>query len=139
MSVGEFAVHFSYRTTESSTPTCTIFSSLAEAEHFSAEEISRHPDLRCRIYDHQGFVGAPIREISGPKFKSNLGLSHRYLWSLGGTSLALGIVLFLVDWTNGFRYGWPGFIGARLLIFGTLLVVIELLLLLPKRSSQAPS
>jgi hypothetical protein len=48
-------------------------------------------------------------------------------------------VLFLVDWAHDFRYGWPGFIGARLLIFGTLLVVIELLLLLPKRTSQASS
>lgn len=137
---GEFAVHFSYRRSPATTtPTCVVFASLSEAEAFAAEEISKHPDLRCRIYDHQGFVGAPLHEFAGPHFKSNLGLSSLYLRRLGGSLLLIGIILFLADWVNGFRFGWPGFIGARLLIFGTLLVMIELLFLLQTRYAKRPS
>jgi hypothetical protein len=112
MSPGDFAVH------TSGSSVCAIFPSLPEAEAFAAAEVAAAPTLRCRIYDHQGFIGEPLREVIGPNFRGGTGLSPRYLRILGLTLLLSGIVLFATDWLNGFRFGWPGFIGARLLIFG---------------------
>lgn len=121
MSPGEFAVH------TSNISTCAIFPTLPAAEAFAAEQVAAHPDLRCRIYDHQGFIGEPIREFAGTAFRSNTGLSPRYLRILGLTLLIAGIILFTVDWANKFRFGWPGFLGARLLIFGLLVTAFALL------------
>ena len=121
MSPGEFTVHTSGSTT------CAIFPSLPEAETFAATQVSAAPTLRCRIYDHQGFVGAPLREFIGPAFRGDTGLSPRYLRILGLSLLIAGGVLFAVDWLNNYRYGWPGFLGARFLIFGLLVTAIAFL------------
>ena len=121
MSPGEFAVH----TTDSSS--CTIFPSLPEAETFAAAHTASTPTIRCRIYDHQGFIGEPLSEFSGSDFRSNTGLSPRYLRILGVMLLVVGVTLFSIDWLNGFRFGWPGFLGARLLVFGLLVTAFALL------------
>jgi hypothetical protein len=134
MSPGEFAVH------TSNLSTCTVFPSLPEAEAFAAEQVAAAPTTRCRIYDHQGFIGEPLREFAGAGFRSNTGLSPRYLRILGLSMLSTGILLFAFDWANSFRFGWPGFLGARLLIFGLVVTAFALLTRLHEfqRSRSAP-
>jgi hypothetical protein len=121
MSPAEFAVH------TSGSSTCAIFPSLPEAEAFAAQQVADTPTLRCRIYDHQGFIGEPLREFAGAGFRGGTGLSPRYLRILGLTLLLVGVTLFTVDWLASFRFGWPGFIGARLLIFGLVVTAFALL------------
>jgi hypothetical protein len=49
---------------------CTVFSSLAEAEAYAAQQVSLLPAVRCRIYDHHGLGREAIREISGSQYRA---------------------------------------------------------------------
>lgn len=126
---GEYAVHYSLLRNTHAPPRCDVFHSLAAAEAHAAEAVAESPDLRCRIYDHQGFIGAPLREISGVRFRRN-DMSPRLRRWLGSGLLLTGVVLVVVDWQSSFRLSWPALIGSRLLIPGVILLATEALLLL---------
>ena len=98
---GEYAVHFSQQ--QGPTPTCVVCGSLPEAEAYAREQVKGREALRCRVYDHQGFVGAPILEITGTGFKGESDLSPRIRRWTGALLLALGLGLCALDWSTGFR------------------------------------
>ena len=107
-----------------------VCDSLPGAEDYARQQIEQTPTLRCRIYDHQGFVGAPVQEIAGANFKGERDLSPRVRRWLGVLLLGVGLALCALDWSTGFRLSWPALVGSRLLIPGTILVVTEALILL---------
>jgi hypothetical protein len=136
MAPGEFAVH--YAAVQPGPPgTCDIFPSLPEAEVYANAQILLHPDMRCRIYDHHGFVGAPIREICGPDFKDNSELSSRSRRWVGFGCLLLGIGLITIDWLDSFRLVWAYTIGLPLLLPGAVLIFMEALVVLTRRRRAA--
>jgi hypothetical protein len=138
MSPGEYAVHYSSLegSTPGSGPTCTIFGTLAEAEQYAAEQITLHPGLRCRIYDHNGFIGSPIREITGREYKGESDISPRFRRWVGSILFFGGLLLTFVDWRTDFRLSWPGMLGTRMLLPGLVLLVTEaVIIILSKRRS----
>ena len=102
-----------------------IFASLEQAEACARVMTEAHAGLQCRIYDHEGLAKAPVREIRGAQYKGPSEMSQRFRrW--GGAMLVLGGMLLAgIDWRSGFRYGWPGMVGLRLIPPGLLLVMIE--------------
>jgi hypothetical protein len=66
MSPGEYAVHYSSfdSSAPGTGPSCTILGSLAEAEEYARPQVALKPALRCRIYDHEGFVGPPFSKFA---------------------------------------------------------------------------
>lgn len=136
MSADEFAVHYSHR------HTCDIFSSLAEAEAFAAEQIAREPNLRCRIYDHHGLGKAPLKELRGGDFRGDKDFSPKVRLALGLGLFGTGSILFAFDWVNDFRYTWPGVLGSRLVVPGLIVLVTDGIFRLNewhKRYKQIPS
>ena len=137
MEPGEYAVHFA-GPHPGAAGTCAVFSSLPEADGFAAEQVRLHPDIQCRIYDHHGMVGAPIREITGAAYKGNTDMTPRVRRWLGLGLLLGGIGLILLDWVNGFRLVWAYTIGLPLLLPGAVLVVMEVLVIATaKRRARA--
>ncbi len=132
---GEYAVHYSsFDKSLQSSPSCTVFASLADAEQFAKEQTTLDPTLRCRIYDHQGLVGAPVSEIKGAKYVGDSDLSPRFRrW--GGSFLFFGgVILTLIDWAVDFRFGWPAMVGTRMMIPGLVLLFIEAIIILHTKS-----
>src|SRR5215831_8885830 len=79
MTTGEYAVHYSnFDDSPGRAPFCTVFASLEEAECYAREQVAARPELRCRIYDHEGFVGAPTREFTGAGYRGEGGISARF-------------------------------------------------------------
>lgn len=133
----QFAVHASQQRGAQGTPACWVCDSLPEAERFATERVAQEPAVRCRIYDHQGFVGAPLREVKGSTYKGESDLSPRVRRWLGAVLLGVGLALCALDWSSGFRLSWPALVGSRLLIPGVVLVVTEALLVLHARQTRA--
>ncbi|NYF81283.1 hypothetical protein [Granulicella arctica] len=106
-------------------PVCTIFDTLAEAEEYATRYVADAPDVRCRIYDHGGLGGTPVREIRGGRYKGDSEISARFRrW--GGLGFFLGGAgLVLMDWLSGFRLTWPATIGIRMLPVGLVLLVTD--------------
>ena len=139
MSPGEYAVHYSNFDigTQHSGPTCTVLSSLPEAEAYARQQVLLKPSLRCRIYDHQGLIGAPIKEIHGDKYVGESEITSRFRrW--GGSILFFGgLLLTLIDWRVDFRLGWPAMVGTRLMVPGFTLLIIEALIMLHESRKRA--
>jgi hypothetical protein len=130
MAPEEYAVHYSnFGSFSNPTPFCTVFSSLAEAEAYAKDQIAQRPDLRCRIYDHRGLIGKPVREFKGNGYKGDSDLSPRFRRWLGTVLFFGGLILTIVDWQADFRFIWPAMIGTRMLIPGLLLLLTEAILL----------
>lgn len=125
MSAGEYAVHYSSFANPAIAPFCSVFSSLPEAESYAKEQIALHPDLRCRIYDHHGFVGEPLREFRGATYKGDSDLSPRFRRWAGSILFFGGLILTLIDWRANFRFVWPAMIGTRMILPGLLLLLTE--------------
>jgi hypothetical protein len=137
MAVGEYAVHYSsFDSDPGIPPSCTVFSTLAEAEAYATEQIAQRPTLRCRIYDHQGFVGQPIREFRGSGYKDKNDISPRFRRWAGSGLFFGGLILTLVDWAHDFSLSWPAMIGTRMLVPGLILLMTEAVILLAKRKSD---
>lgn len=136
---GEYAVHFSdfEDSAKGEAPFCLAFESLPAAEQYAVAEVARRPGLRCRIYDQNGFTGAPIREFKGDKYRDNTDLSPRFRrW--GGSILFFGgLVLSIVDWSFGFRFLWPSMLGTRMILPGAMLLITEGLVMLYARRSKS--
>ena len=138
MRAGEFAVHYSsFSSPSPAGPYCTVFSTLDEAVAHAKASVQEQPGLRCRIYDHQGFAGAPLREYSGSRFKGNLDLSPRFRRWVGSTLFFGGIFLTLLDWHSDFKLAWPAMLGTRMLIPGLVLLFIEAAVVLYARHNKA--
>ncbi|WP_035348935.1 hypothetical protein [Edaphobacter aggregans] len=135
MSPGDYAVHYSSfeSSARGSGPTCTIFGSLVEAEQYATEQVTLRPGLRCRIYDHHGFVGSPIREIQGREYVGESDLSPRFRRWTGSILFFGGLALTFVDWSTDFRLSWPAMLGTRMLIPGLILLVTEAVIIIISR------
>jgi hypothetical protein len=130
MTPGEYAVHYSEH---DGLPTCTVFGSLAEAEAHAKEQIAQRPTLRCRIYDHQGFVGKPILELRGESYKGDSEMSPRFRRWAGSILFFGGALLILLDWSHDFSLSWPAMIGIRMIIPGLFLLLTEVLIVIYAR------
>ena len=131
---GEYAVHYSsFESAPAHGPFCTIFGSLREAEIFARQQVAERPDLRCTIYDHQGLIGPPLKEIRGAEYKGGGDISPRFRRWVGSVLFFGGLGLILLDWSNDFRLSWPALIGVRMLIPGVILLVTEAAILLYAR------
>jgi hypothetical protein len=132
---GEYAVHYSsFDNVTQSSPTCTIFASLADAQAYAKEYVALNPTLRCRIYDHQGLVGAPIAEFQGTKYVGDSDLTPRFRRWAGSLLFFGGLILTIVDWSVDFRLGWPAMLGTRMMLPGLVLLFIEAMVMLNARS-----
>ena len=131
---GEYAVHYSsFASGAAGRPYCTVFGSLDEAEAYARQQVVERPDLRCMIYDHQGLVGAPVREIRGGKYKGSGDISPRFRRWVGSGLFFGGLGLILLDWSKDFGLTWPALVGMRMLIPGVILLVTEAAILLHTR------
>lgn len=129
---GEYAVHLSTLPRDTQ-PFCLIFLTLAEAEHYAAQQIIDDPSLCCRIYDHNGFIGAPIRDLRGLQYSDNTDISPRFRRWAGSILFFGGLILTLVDWSVDFRFLWPSMLGTRLLLPGAVLLITEIVIFLNTR------
>jgi hypothetical protein len=131
MTPGEYAVHYSsFDHAPGTVLTCTIFSSLTEAEAHAKEQVAQRPALRCRIYDHHGFAGQPIREFRGTAYKVEGEISARFRRWAGSILFFGGIGLIVFDWINDFKLSWPAMIGIRLFFPGLFLLMTEAIITL---------
>ena len=93
MTLGEYAVHYSSFDIPTVSPYCTVFGSLEEAEAHAAEQVTQRPDLRGRIYENHGFIGAPISELTGHSFKETGDISSRFRRWIGSLLFFPGVIL----------------------------------------------
>jgi hypothetical protein len=133
MHPGEFAVHVSGGLNAS---TCAIFQSLPDAEQYARQEVQQHPTMKCRVFDHHGFVGAPALEIVGSDSTTRDEITPRFRRWIGSVLFFGGSILFVTDWVANFRFDWPSVLGSRLMIPGLILLVTEALVMHHKRRSQ---
>jgi hypothetical protein len=138
MAPGEYAVHFSEfaDTTQATQPFCLVFDTLAAAESYATDEVARRPGLRCRIYDNGGFIGAPLREFKGSRFRDNTDISPRFRRWGGSVLFFGGCLLAGVDWAFDFRWLWPSMLGTRMIMPGSILLMTELIILLHARQKR---
>lgn len=133
MGAGEYAVHYSHFAGDTPvTPYCLVFPDLDQALAYAQDEVKRQPSLRCTIYDHQGLIGPPIRDIRGVDFKDGE-ISARLRRWIGSTLFFGGAGLTIYDWARNFQLQWPSTIGMRMVVPGLTLLFVELLLSLHKR------
>jgi hypothetical protein len=137
MTPGEYAVHYSsFESSSNVTPYCMVFGDLKEAEEYARQQVLERPALRCTIYDHQGLIGAPLRDIRGSEFKGDSDISPRFRRWGGSVLFFGGLVLVIVDWSVDFRLTWPATIGSRMLIPGLILLLTEAVVVLNARLAR---
>jgi hypothetical protein len=147
MTSSEYAVLYSHQPvpshyhngTPSAGPTCTVFSTLAEAEVYATQQVALIPTLRCRIYDHQGLAVQPIREIRGTQYKGESEISARFRRWAGSILLFGGLALIVLDWSADFSLSWPATIGMRMFPVGLVLLVTELVIVITSRRANRDS
>jgi hypothetical protein len=144
MSPSEYAVLYSSQPvpfphhdgTPATGPTCTVFSTLAEAEEHAAQEVALIPTLRCRIYDHHGLAVQPVREIRGSHYKGESEISARFRRWAGSILFFGGLALVVLDWSTDFNLSWPATIGVRMFPVGLVLLVTELVIVITTRRAH---
>ena len=140
MTPGEFAVLYSGAVSGApDVATCEIFPSLSEAEEYAARQTALFPALRCRIYDHHGLAGQPVREIRGSQFIGESEISGRFRRWAGSLLFFGGIALFAMDWRAGFSLSWPAMLGVRMMPVGLFLLVVELMIFVSARRKKVSS
>jgi hypothetical protein len=135
MTPGEYAVLYSGipEGAPLDSKTCTVFDSLQEAERYASDQTAMWPELRCRIYDRQGFGSQPVREIRGKAHKGDSEITAR-LRRWGGSVLFVGgAVLTIADMATDYRMLWPSMIGVRMMPAGLVLLVTELVIVIEAR------
>jgi hypothetical protein len=134
MKAEEYAVHYSsFEGHPAVPPYCTVFGSRAEAEAHAASETARRPELRCRVYDHEGLGRPPVREFKGSKYKEEAGIGPRFRRWGGGLLFFGGLILTIIDWRSDFELSWPAMIGTRLLAPGLVLLATDAVIVLTER------
>ena len=139
MAVGEFAVHYSSFAASTKEPYCSVFPDLDAAEAYACTQVEERPWLRCTIYDHQGRVGAPLRDIRGSECKTEGELSPRFRRWAGSVLFFGGLILFVLDWSVDFRLSWPSLIGVRLFFPGLILLCMEAVVVWHARRARVRS
>jgi hypothetical protein len=124
-------------------PICSVFTTLAEAEEYAAQQVALMPTLGCRIFDHDGLGRQPIREIRGSRYKGEDEMSPRFRRWWGYGLFLGGMVLLVVDWRADFGLLWPAMFAMRMMPVGLLLLVTELVIFIEarrkkRREEQAP-
>ena len=131
---GEYAVHYSsFEGGSGAAPYCTVLGSLQAAEAHARQETARRPELRCRIYDDEGFGKSPVCEFKGSKYKEEAGIGPRFRRWGGGLLFFGGLILTIIDWRSEFELSWPAMIGTRLLAPGLVLLVTDAVIVLTER------
>jgi len=137
---GEYAVHYSsFPAGRYSEPYCTVLGSLEDAVTHAQQQVKGRPDLRCTIYDNEGFVGAPLKDIRGSEFKDKGELSPRFRRWAGSILFFAGLILTVIDWRSDFALSWPAMIGTRIIVPGFGLLFIEAMVLLNARRERKRS
>jgi hypothetical protein len=146
MSPGEYAVLYSNLqppaegkgadSFRSSDPVCVVFDDLGAAEAYATRRVAEFPKLRCRIFDHHGMGGAPVREIAGAEGHDRNEISAKFRRWAGGGLLLAGIALGIAEWWSDFTLNWAGLIGARIGPVGTILLITELAIVLEARRKR---
>ncbi|SEB89968.1 hypothetical protein SAMN05443244_2131 [Terriglobus roseus] len=137
MSEGEYAVHFSQSFGDVDARSCAVLPSLTEAESFARKQVASHPTLLSRVFDHQGFIGAPAAEFAGKGYRGHNDITPRFRRWVGSLLFFGGSILFVTDWVANFRFDWPSVLGSRLMIPGLILLVTEALVMLHNRRKLA--
>jgi hypothetical protein len=119
-----------------SRPYCTVFTTLAEAEEYAAQQVALIPTLRCRIYDHRGLAIQPIREIRGSQHKGESEISARFRRWAGSIMFFGGLALVVLDWSTDFKLSWPATIGVRIFPVGLVLLVTELVIVITAKRAH---
>jgi hypothetical protein len=117
-------------------PFCSVFSTLADAEQYAAQQVALLPTLGCRIYDHHGLGRQPIREINGTEYKGEEEISPRFRRWWGYSLFFGGMVLLVVDWRADFGLLWPAMFATRMMPIGLLLLLIELVIYIETRRKK---
>jgi len=135
MANGEYAVHFSgfEDVPEGTPPFCLVFRSVEDAEAYATAEVARRPGLRCRVYDHDGLAGAPLRELRGRDFRDSSDISPHFRRWGGWVLFGGGLLLFCADWIVDFRWLWPSMVGSRMILPGAVLVVTDVFIWIYER------
>jgi hypothetical protein len=147
MTSSEYAVLYSHQPvpshhhngTPAAGPTCTVFSTLAEAEVYATQQVALIPTLRCRIYDHQGLAVQPIREIRGTQYKGESEISARFRRWAGSILFFGGLALIVLDWSADLSLYWPATICMRKFPVGLVLLVTELVIVITTRRAHRDS
>jgi hypothetical protein len=109
-------------------PICSVFTTLAEAEEYAAQQVALMPTLGCRIFDHDGLGRQPIREIRGVEYKGEEEITPRFRRWWGYSLFLGGMVLLVVDWHADFGLLWPAMFATRMVPVCLLLLVTELVI-----------
>jgi hypothetical protein len=134
---GEYAVHYSSFIADGYNGLfCTILGSLNDAVDYAQQQVQQRPDLRCTIYNHDGFVGAPVEDIRGREFKDKDSLSPRFRRWVGAILFFGGLILTIVDWWTDFALSWPAMIGTRMIIPGFGLLLMDIFITLNERHKR---
>jgi hypothetical protein len=123
---GEYAVHYSSFPAASHCGSyCTVLGSLDDAVAYAQQQVKERPALRCTIYDHEGLVGPPLRDIRGCEYKDKNSLSPRFRRWAGSILFFGGLILTVIDWRSDFELSWPAMIGTRIIVPGFGLLLME--------------
>lgn len=136
MAAGEYAVHPSTSSSSSATHVCFVFPTLEDAVCYAGQQAALQPAVRFRVYGHEGFTGAPVREIRGAQYRDRDEISPRFRRWLGSILFFGGVVLTFADWRIGFRSLWPSMLGTRMVMPGAMLLFIEAMVLLHARKAR---
>jgi hypothetical protein len=144
MKPGEYAILYSslrlasdpVHSTATREPFCSVFSALADAEEYAAQQVALLPTLGCRIYDHEGLGRQPIREIRGVEYKGEEEITPRFRRWWGYGLFLGGMVLLVVDWRADFGLLWPAMFATRMMPIGLVLLVIELVIYIEARRKK---
>jgi hypothetical protein len=137
MTPGEYAVHYSsFADGSGGNPYCAVLGNLQEAEAHARQETARRPDLRCRIYDHEGFGRPPVREFKGREYKEEPSIGPRFRRWGGGLLFFGGLTLTIIDWRSDFELSWLAMIGTRLLAPGLVLLVADAVIVVTERRKR---
>jgi|KBSSwiStaDraftv2_1062776.scaffolds.fasta_scaffold50545_4 hypothetical protein len=100
---------------------CWLFDSLAQAETYCREEVTKIPRVKCQIFDSQGRANAPVAIVVNDRYLHKVDSEHRarrlIRWGVvvAGSALPLFIYALLagaqVVW-------WPILVGTNLAFAG---------------------
>ena len=136
MSPGDYAVHPSSTEDPGAAPACFVFPTLEDAVHYAERRAVLQPSVRFRLYDHNGFIGAPIREVRGTEYRDRSEISPRFRRWVGSILFVGGAILTLTDWSVDFRFLWPSMLGTRMLMPGATLLFFEAMIVLHARRDR---
>jgi hypothetical protein len=114
-----------------------VFANLPDAVAYAQEQVAREPELRCTIYDHEGFGKPATKDIRGAQFREQDGFPARFRRWVGSILFFGGLILTGIDWHKDFALSWPAKIGTRIIIPGLALLVLEAFIVIEARRKRS--